>query len=534
MGFKANRCRITRYNSFSIFYTDIVLNVPAIFPRHFHAASADQKIDAADRTADGREIIMLRVALIASPISLEERYGGFSGVGNTESSYALACLAAVAEREGMDVRIIDAAAENLSVEQTVTELREYKPDIAGISSTTAGIVASGKLAECLKKIDKRIITIIGGCHVTALPEETLAEFTSFDIAVIGEGEVTLTEMLRALDKTGTIPMTIPGTAHRLNSHFSLNAHRPLIHDLDMLPLPAWRLLRGFPDSFLPSPARINRSPCASVVLARGCPNRCQFCDRSVFGNKVRSYSPAYAINMLRDLANNFGVREILIEDDTFIISPKWVKEFCERLMSEKIDITWSCLGRADRVTPDILNLMREAGCWHISYGIESGDQRILDAMEKGENLSRMEEAVRWSRDAGLKTKGFFMVGLPGETTESLRRTKELTLKLPLDDISVMQLTPFPGTALYKNAAEYGVFEKDWRKMNTLDTVFVPYGFTKGDMEKARSAMLGAFYFRPSVLMRKCIDVLLNPRLFRHMFRGLFVLLKIVKKAGKII
>jgi anaerobic magnesium-protoporphyrin IX monomethyl ester cyclase len=474
---------------------------------------------------------LLRVALISSPISLEERYGGFSGAGNTESSYALVCLAAVAEREGMDVRIIDAAAENLSIEQTVTETKEYKPDIVGISSTTAGIVASGKLAECLKEIDKRIITIIGGCHVSSLPEETLAEFNSFDIAVIGEGEQTFTEILKAIDETGAIPVTLPGTALRLNGHFSLNVRRPLIKDLDTLPLPAWGLLRGFPDSFLPSPARINRFPCASVVLARGCPNQCQFCDRSVFGNKVRSYSAAYAISMFKDLAANFGVREILIEDDTFIISRKWVKEFCERLMAEKIDITWSCLGRADRVTPDILKLMRKAGCWHISYGIESGDQKILDAMNKGEDLSRMEDAVRWSREAGLKTKGFFMVGFPGETEESLRLTKELALKLPLDDISVMQLTPFPGTALYKSASEYGVFEKDWRKMNTLSTVFVPHGFTSKDMEKARAEMLGAFYFRPSILIRKFIDVISNPRLFRYMFKGFLTLLKVIKKGG---
>jgi anaerobic magnesium-protoporphyrin IX monomethyl ester cyclase len=475
---------------------------------------------------------MLRVALIASPISLAERYGSFSGAGNTEPSYALVCLAAVAEREGMDVRIIDAAAENLSIEQTVAEIREYKPDIAGISSTTAGIFASGKLAACLKELDEGIITIIGGCHVTSLPEETLVEFNSFDIAVIGEGELTFTEILRTIDETGAIPTTLLGTAHRLNGPFSLNARRPFINDMDVLPLPAWRLLRGFPDSFLPSPARMNRFPCASVVLARGCPNRCQFCDRSVFGNTVRSYRPAYAINIFKDLASNFGVKEILIEDDTFSISHLWVKEFCERLMSEKIDITWSCLGRADRVTTNMLKLMRKAGCWHISYGIESGDQRILDAMKKGEDLSRIEQAVYWSREAGLKTKGFFMVGFPGETIESLKRTKELILKLPLDDISVMQLTPFPGTALYKNAAEYGVFKKDWRKMNTLNTVFVPRGFTREDMEKVSAEMLGAFYFRPSVLIRKLIDVLSNPRLFWYMFQGFLVLLKVVKKTRK--
>lgn len=472
---------------------------------------------------------MLRVVLVSSPISLEERYGNFSGAGNTQSSFALVCLAAVARQEGTDVRIIDAAAENLSVEETLAEIMGYQPSVVGISSTTAGIAASGRLAKCIKATDDKIITVIGGCHVTALPEETLSEFDDFDVAVIGEGERTFTELLGGIEKDGSIPTTLAGTAVRDNGHISINASRPLIPDLDSLPLPAWELLRGFPAAFRPSPARIRRFPCATVVLARGCPNRCQFCDRSVFGNKVRSYSPGYAIALFKDLVNNFGVREILIEDDTFIISRKWVKEFCERLIAEKIDITWSCLGRADRVTPEILSLMRRAGCWHISYGIESGDQRILDTMMKGEDLSRMNDAVRWSREAGFRTKGFFMVGFPGETTESLNLTKELALKLPLDDISVMQLTPFPGSALYKNAALQGAFEADWRKMNTLNTVFVPSGFIREDMERVRSEMLGAFYFRPVIIMRKLIDVISNPRLFWYLLKGFIVLKKVIKK-----
>ena len=473
---------------------------------------------------------VLRVALISSPISLEDRYGGFSGAGNTESSFALVCLAAIALREGMDVRIIDAAAENLSVAQTVAQIKEFKPDIAGISSTTAGIVASGTLAQCLKEIDQKTITLIGGCHVTSLPEETLREFNSFDVAVMGEGEETFSEILKAVSATGVVPENLSGTARMIEGRFLLNERRPLIDNLDELPLPAWRFLRGFPGSFLPSPARINRFPCASVVLARGCPNRCDFCDRSVFGNTVRSYSPAYALGMFKDLAHNFGVREILIEDDTFVISHKWVREFCEKLIAEKIDMTWSCLGRADRVTPDILKLMKKAGCWHISYGIESGDQRILNAMNKKEDIAHIESAVRWSREAGIKTKGFFMVGFPGETSESLKLTKDLALRLPLDDISVMQLTPFPGTALYQRAAEYGVFEKDWRKMNTLSTVFTPNGFTREDMEKARSQMLKSFYFRPSIITRKFMDVVSNPRLFWYMLKGFLALLKVVRQA----
>ncbi|MGA3207383.1 MAG: radical SAM protein [Syntrophales bacterium] len=472
---------------------------------------------------------MLRVALISSPLTLQERYGSFSGAGNTEPTYALACLGAIAEQEKTDVRIIDAAAENLSIERTVEEIKEYMPDVVGISSTTAGIVASGELAKRIKEFNGRTITVIGGCHVTALPEETLSEFSGFDIAVIGEGEMTFAEMLRAINETREIPTSLAGIAVRCDGSFIVNPRRPFIDNLDELPLPAWKLFRGFPGDFYPSPARMNRFPCASVVFTRGCPNQCQFCDRSVFGNKVRSHSPAYAVNMLKDLVNNFGVREILIEDDTFVISRKWVREFCERLITEEIDITWSCLGRADHVTQEMLRLMRRAGCWHISYGIESGDQKILDAMQKGEDLARMEKAVRWSREAGIKTKGFFMVGFPGETIDSLKLTKSLALRLPLDDVSVMQLTPFPGTAVYRRASEHGVFEKDWRKMNALTTVFVPNGFTRDDMEKARSEILKAFYFRPKVLIRKFIDVVFNPRLLGHMLKGFIALLKVVIK-----
>jgi anaerobic magnesium-protoporphyrin IX monomethyl ester cyclase len=472
---------------------------------------------------------MLRVALVSSPLTLEQRYGKFSGAGSTQPTYGLACLGAIAKKEGVDVFIIDASAESLTVEKTLGEIMEYAPDVVGISSTTVGIVASGDLAGRIKQIRPETLTIIGGCHVTAIPEVTLSEFIGFDVGVIGEGEVTFMELLKSVKENGAPPETLIGAAIRQNGHIRVNPRRPLIQNLDELPLPAWRLLRGFPGTFRPSPARMKRFPCASVVFTRGCPNQCHFCDRSVFGNKVRSFSPAYAVNMLKDLRYNFGVKEILIEDDTFIISRNRIEVFCERLIAEKIDITWSCLGRGDRVTPELLKLMKRAGCWHISYGVESGDQKILDAMKKGEDLSQIKDAVRWSREVGLKTKGFFMVGFPGETKNSLRLTKELALQLPFDDISVMQLTPFPGTAIYANASKYGTFEQDWRKMNALSTVFVPHNFTKADMEKARSDILKSFYFRPLILMKKLVDVVLHPCLLWYMFKGFFALLRVVRK-----
>lgn len=468
----------------------------------------------------------LRLALISSPVSLEERYGKFSGASNTEPSFGLVCLASAAKAAGADVRIIEASAENLSIQAALDELLEYNPDVVGITATTVGISAAGRLAECLKSAAPRVVTIIGGCHVTALPEETLTEFKGFDLAVIGEGETTLVEMLRSIAETRCAPHAIAGTAERDGDKVVVNPARPLIQNLDEMPLPDWSLLRGFPKAFRPSPARIRRWPCASIVLTRGCPNRCTFCDRSVFGNKCRSYSPSYAVRLVKDLRYNYGVKEILLEDDTFIISKSRVREFCEQIIAQKVDITWSCLGRADRVDLDLLKLMKRAGCWHISFGIESGAPEILRAVNKNLDLDQISRAVQWCRESGILTKGFFMVGFPNETKASLDATLRLACSLPLTDITVMQLTPFPGSEIYEIAGQYGVFERDWRRMNTLDTVFVPHGLTKRELENARSGILRKFYFRPRVISEHCLRIARNPRVTGIMFRALLSLLKI--------
>ena len=471
-------------------------------------------------------IMPIRLVLTSSPITIRERYGLFSGAANTEPSFGLVCLAAVAQRAGAEVIIVEASSQNLSVEQTQKEILRFEPDVVGITATTAGIFAAGELAQGLKKARPQIINLIGGCHATALPDETLLTFHGFDAAVIGEGEETLKDILHRMEGGDHRFQGLAGTVIREGEHLVTNPPRAMIRSLDDLPLPAWSLLKGFPGQYRPSPARIKRWPCASIVLTRGCPNQCVFCDRSVFGNRCRAYSPEYALHLMKDLRYHYGVKEILIEDDTFIVSGQRVQEFCERIISEKVDITWSCLGRADRVNPELLRLMRKAGCWHISYGIESGDPAILKEMKKSLNIEQIKQAVVWSKASGLYTKGFFMVGFPNESATSLSATLALAKSLPLDDISVMQLTPFPGSQLYETAEQYGQFERDWRKMNTINTVFVPYGFSKRDLEAARAKILRHFYLQPSVMARQARRIVQNPRITLSMFRGFLSFIKV--------
>lgn len=468
-----------------------------------------------------------RLALTSAPVSIADRYGKFSGAASTQPSFGLACLAATAIQAGTETCIVEAAAQDLSIEQTLKEIMDFRPNIAGISATTVGISAAWELSNRIKKISPDTLIIIGGPHVSALPQESLRECASVDITVIGEGERTLEDILRRFPEGHPALHGILGTAERRNIDIVVNEPRSLISDLDDLPLPAWSLLKGFPCAFRPSPARIKRWPCASVVFTRGCPNKCTFCDRSVFGQHCRAYSPAHAVEIVKDLKNNYGVNEILIEDDTFIISKKRVEEFCRRIIEDNIQISWSCLGRADRVDLDLLKLMHKAGCWHISYGIESGDPEILKTVNKNLNIEQITNALKWSREAGLRTKGFFMVGFPGETPQSIEKTICLVRHLPMDDISVMQLTPFPGTELYAVAKKYGTFNPDWQKMNALNTVFVPSGFTTDQLNEARQRIFKAFYLQPKVLFRHAIHLLLSPSLIIHAMSALSTFFKVI-------
>jgi len=460
-----------------------------------------------------------RLVLTTAPVSIEARYGTYAGAANTQPSFGIASLASSAIKAGADVKIIEASAHNMGVPETLQAAVASSPQILGISATSVGIFAAAELARAAKQEMPDITTLIGGCHVSALPEATLREFPDFDIAVIGEGETTLAEIVERAASGDYRPLDIAGTFSRTGETITTNPSRPVIQDLDTLPLPAWHLIEGFPGAFKPSPSRIMHWPCASVVMTRGCPNACTFCDRSVFGRKCRSYSPDYAADLCEDLNRNYGVREVLIEDDTFIISRKTVAAFCEELLSRHMKLTWSCLGRADRVDSELLALMKRAGCWHISFGIESGDESILRSVNKNLNLEQISSAVQMCRDAGLRTKGFFMVGFPGETDKSIEATVSLVRNLPLDDISVMHLTPFPGSELAELIRAEGAPATDWRSMNALKPCYVPEGMTVTALEEARNRIYRSFFSRPDVLYRHALHALRHPRLIPFYFAG---------------
>lgn len=458
----------------------------------------------------------MKVFFSTPPLSLQERYGSLAGGGSTSPSLGILILAAVARNEGFDCTVVDASALALAQDVLLERLEGVRPDILCISSTTLGIRNAGSLAAEAKRMIPSLKVVVGGPHITAAPLETMERFSAFDIAVIGEGELTLDELLLALS-SGNSLSAVQGLIFREGNDLIDTGRRPFIRDLDSLPFPAWDLLEQFPVRYLPAPFKVMKLPAAVLVTSRGCPNKCIFCDRSVFGSSCHGYSAEYVVRQMSELYHRYGIREFSFEDDTFITFRNRLKEICERLIELRLDISWTCLGRVNHVTAENLRLMRKAGCWQISFGIESGSEEILTLINKRVTLDQVRQAVRLSREAGIRSKGFFIIGHPGETHDSIRTTIDFALELPLDDISVSLMTPFPGTELYRRAAEFGEFDPDWANMNLLNIVFIPRGLTRNDLVTAQKELLRRFYFRPRILFDYGKRLLRNP----HMAKGLW-------------
>ncbi|MBI5562851.1 MAG: cobalamin B12-binding domain-containing protein [Deltaproteobacteria bacterium] len=417
---------------------------------------------------------------------------------NTTPSFGLCCLAAVLRASGHSPRIIEAGALQLSVKDAIAYILRERPGIVGFRASTASFNNAALLAKAVKAHDPGIVTVIGGPHVTALPTETINDYHEFDFGVVGEGEETIIEALAAVDRAGPGTLgDVAGVVYRKDGVARLTPRRPYIKDLDALPMPAWDLLEGFPERYQPPLLSYKALPVASMVTSRGCPFQCTFCDRSVFGNRYRGYSAEYICRMLEHLVSRYGIRHMLFYDDLFAASKTRLAAICNTIMEKRLDLSWSCDAKVNAVTPGVLALMKKAGCWEIAFGIESGSQKILDLVSKGITIKEIEEGVSATHRAGIKVKGLFMMGHPGETRDTIKDTVDLACRLPFDHINISKLTPYPGSEIYRDAHKYGKLDPDWRRMSAMNFVFVPHGFTEAELEVEYKRALARFYRRPA-------------------------------------
>ena len=439
-------------------------------------------------------------------------------------------LAAVARARGYRVHLVDAKRQGASVEDVSRQITALRPDYLGLSATTISVTNAARIAERVKAFLPDVVTILGGAHVSAIPERTMEAFPAIDFGVVGEGEISLFELLNSLESGGDVG-DVAGLAYRHDGCVHVNPRAPYLDDLDALPLPAWDLLPDFPHRFQPSLFSYPRTPVATLITSRGCPFSCSFCDRSTSGKRGRMHGVDSVVRMCRHLVD-VGVQHIIFVDDLFTVRKQRVVELCEAFLDEGFTFSWSCNSHPNLLDLDTMKLMRRAGCWQIAYGIESGSQRILDVVKREVRIPRMRETLRMTRAAGIRTKGYVMIGHPTEGLDSLRETAEFLKIVELDLCQITKFTPYPGTPAYPTIRLHGSFEEDWEQMNAMNFKFVPAGLSEDVLETYFDHLYRTFYRRPDILWGLVKLMVQEPRYAKRLAASSAVYLRTKFSAGR--
>ena len=368
----------------------------------------------------------------------------------------LAYVASVLREAGHNVKIIDVDALKLSKEKVEEIIKKEEFGLVAAGAMVPGYKYIKWLTGVVKKHHATKPLIIGGALASSAPKIVM-DNTKADAVVLGEAENTFCEVAEAIEKKKSFE-GIDGLWFRKNGKIVKNKERELIKNLDELPFPAWDL---FPiEKYLSVPNFNNNQSIRSInmISSRGCPFNCTFC-YNVFGTRThRARSIDNVIAEIKELNKRYGVKGILISDNLFVANKKYVAEFCERLKKEKIDIIWGTSGRVNTVNLETLKKMKEAGCIGLLYGFESGSQKMLDAMNKQVTVEQMKHAVRITKEAGIEIWSAFMVGIPGETKETIKETAEFIKEMDLFVPGLFIANPFPGSQLFDYAMKKGLIK----------------------------------------------------------------------------
>ena len=470
------------------------------------------------------------ILFVNPPLSQEERYGHLSPGGSLMPPVGLCSLAAVTREEGFETRILDAPALRLTKKDTVEEIVRLNPRYLGLTAATVSIHSAGAVACEVKRCNRDIKVLIGGPHLTSVPEKTMKIFSGFDIGVVGEGERTIVELLKAPDagKDGNDLDQMDGLIFKQDGKFKFNAPRKYIDNLDSLPMPAWDLLPELKKYYRPSILRGYHLPATGIITSRGCTGKCTFCDRSMFGSNLRANSAEYVVDLMEELHFRYGIKEIFLYDDNMMLFRQRLEKICASLIKKRLKLKWSCFARIDFARPEALKMMKEAGCHLVAYGIESGNQEMLDFLQKNITLERIRQVIRWTKQAGLIAEGLFMMGLPRETENTMQETIDFAKSNPLDDIAITVFTPMPGSKLHKEIEQYGQFEEDWQKMSQHYPVFVPEGLTREEILEFNNRGLREFYLRPKMFFNLLRRITSIKHLAEFIRAGLSFVVRIMK------
>jgi radical SAM superfamily enzyme YgiQ (UPF0313 family) len=407
----------------------------------------------------------------------------------------LASMAAVLRKAGHDVAILDATLTPRVPNDTwASRISAWRPDLVGFSAITPAFLDAYDVCRRVKDSAPDVKTVFGGVHVSWGRERILARFPAIDCVVSGEGELAMARLA-----AGETPGAIPGLVYRENGR--VLAARPQeredLCNLDDLPFPAWDLVAGFPRRYYLPLASYTRHPGTHLVSSRGCVYQCSYCDRSVFQRTFRWNSPQYTFELVKHLRTDYGVRHVFFYDDLFTLNRERVAELCGLLREARLGVRFNCIVRIGHIDQELIALLKGAGCFIVSVGIESGDQAILDANKEGLRLEDVRRDVTALHQAGLYVKGLFMMGFPGEGEASIRTTIDFACSLPLKDANVTAFTPFPGAPITARIRELGEFDDNWDLMDCTHFVFRPRELpSRSTLERLYGEFLRRFYSRP--------------------------------------
>jgi anaerobic magnesium-protoporphyrin IX monomethyl ester cyclase len=437
----------------------------------------------------------MKILLINPPYKTQQVYGEYAKISPCLPPLGLCYLAAVLIKNGFKkIKIIDGPAEKTSFVQLRTVIAQFKPSIVGVTASTSNFYDAKKVLSIAKKVNQNITTVLGGPHITALPVKTMKECLSLDIGVIGEGELTFLELVKKLSLKKNIKNS-KGTVVRNNNRIKMNLPQKIIVDLDSIPIPARDLLNNL-KNYHHTPFR-SKGHVATMITSRGCPFGCYFCDQSVFGKRWRGFSTDYIFLEMEHLKKNYGINFISFEDDNFLYSQKRTVSLCTKLIEKKLYIKWGCSARVDSINLKLLRLMKQAGCYNIFIGIESGSDKTLKFINKNTTIKEIRKAVNLIKKANLNVYGSFILGLPGESRQDILKSINFAKSLQLDGASFFLYNPYPNTILGSKAKKYGYISKDWRdySAHTNKLAFVNKGMSEKELKQLQRYAYIKFFLR---------------------------------------
>jgi radical SAM superfamily enzyme YgiQ (UPF0313 family) len=433
----------------------------------------------------------MKVALI-NPAQLDSKYK-FMGV--VAPPLGLAYMAAVLEENDVEVIIIDACALEMDLGSVGRQLIEFSPDIIAITALTPTIAKALETAEYSKRVCKDSLIVMGGYHPTFNYNEIL-KYDFVDVVTIGEGEETL------LDLTQTLEHDLPlSSVNGIAFDDVVTPPRQLIMDLDSLPLPARHLLPMDSYKLLNMDTKMS-----TMITSRGCPMQCSFCSSAALhGSKLRMRSVDKILDEMEYLVNEMGIETIAFMDDTFTISKKRVIELCEGIEERNIEVMWGCTSRVDSLNKELLRRMKRAGCITVFMGVESADQQMLDTVNKQTTIERIRDAFEVSRQEKIRTIASVVLGMPGDTHESIKNTINFVKELNPSYAIFSLATPYPGTKFYQQTLEKDLIKvKDWSKYTLISPILETVDCSLEELKNLQASAFKKFYLRPMYLIRQII------------------------------